>query len=118
MTYSLPFVLSWLGLLGVISSQALLIIDQPAIPLWPSFVLFTALLPIKGFIQNRRYTFQWTGFLSLFFLCVGVSGFFDIANMKSTSFILLCSSVVLYFGVVFHAKKLAYHQALEKSNSQ
>ncbi len=116
---SIPYLLSWIGLLGVISSQSIIIIvEHTDIPLWPSFVLFMAVLPIRGFIQNRRYTFQWTGFLSLFFLSVGVSDFFVVATPHSSSFVLLCSSVVLYFGVVFHAKKLAYYEALERSSNQ
>ena len=118
MKNSLPYGLSWVGLMGVITSQVIIVLSQPGIPVWPSVVFLFALFPIKGFIQNTRYTFQWTGFLSLFFLCVGVSGFFEVANTKSTSFILLCSSIILYFGVVFHAKKLAYFEALEKANQQ
>lgn len=116
MKNSLPYWLSWLGLFGIISSQAFILLNQSSLPIWPSFVLLTALIPIKGFIQNKRYTFQWTGFLSLFFLMVGVSSFFEAANPKSTSFILLCSSIILYFGVVFHAKKLAYYEALDKTS--
>ena len=115
MKTSLTYLLSWLGLFGIIGVQTFILINHSELLLWPSFVLFTALLPIKGFLQNHRYTFQWTGFLSLFFLCVGVSTFFEAANPKSESFILLCSSVVLYFGVVFHAKKLAYLEAIEKT---
>lgn len=114
MKKSITYILSWIGLVGIISSQAIIIFNQADISLWPSFVLLMAVLPIKGFLQNRRYTFQWTGFLSLFFLSVGISAFFEAAIIYSTSFLLLCSSVALYFGVVFHAKKLAYFEALEK----
>ena len=118
MNNSLPYGLSWMGLTGVISSQVIVILYQPDTLFWPSLVLLSALLPIKGFIQNNRYTFQWTGFLSLLFLSVGVSGFFEVADTKSTSFLLLCSSIILYFGVVFHAKKLAYYEAIEKAKQQ
>ena len=115
---SLPYYLSWIGLIGVISSQVIIIVNQQSLTIWPSIVLIMALLPIKGFIQHHRYTYQWTGFLSLLFLCVGVSGFFEVAKAESSSFILLCSSIILYFGVVFHAKKLGYYEAVANANQQ
>ncbi len=115
MKKSFTYFLSWLGLFGIITTQAFVIFSSPNNLIWPIFVLFMALLPISGFWQNKRYTFQWTGFLSLFFLCVGVSEFFVIATPQSFSFVLLISSVALYFGVVFHAKQLAY---LERINAQ
>ena len=118
MKKSFTYNLSWIGLFGIITAQLLLIFNQSGITLWPSFVLLTALLPIKGFLDNHRYTFQWTGFLSLFFLSVGVSNFFEAATPQSSSFLMLCSSVVLYFGVVFHAKKLAYYEALKKAEER
>ncbi len=118
MNKSITYSLSWAGLCGIISAQLLFMYHQIAYTYWSLFVLLMAFLPIKGFIQNNRYTFQWSGFLSLFFLCVGVSNFFVDATPKSTSFLLLCSSVIFYFGVVFHAKKLAYYEALNKSNKQ
>lgn len=114
MKNSITYILSWCGLIGILLSQTIVVIQQPQIPLWSSFVLILALLPIKGFIQNKRYTFQWSGFLSLFFLCVGVSRFFEEANHESLAMIFLCSSVVLYFGVVFHAKKLAYLESIKQ----
>jgi len=116
MKKSFTYSLSWIGLLGIISTQALIMINNADITIWPSFVLILALLPIRGFIKSHRYTFQWSGFLSLFFLCVGVSNFFVAATPKSTSFFMLCFSIVLYFGVVFHAKKLAYFEALNKNS--
>jgi len=115
---SFTYTLSWVGLMGILGSQTMALLNQPNNILWPSFILLSALLPIRGFMQNTRYTFQWTGFLSLFFLAIGVSGFFEDTHTNSSSFILLCSSIILYFGVVFHAKKLAYYEAIEKAKSQ
>jgi len=115
MKKSFTYGLSWIGLIGIIAAQLISMLNQASITLWPSFVLLIALFPIKGFLNNQRYTFQWTGFLSLFFLSVGVSNFFEAASPQSTSFIMLCSSIILYFGVVFHAKKLAYFESINQA---
>ncbi len=115
MPKSITYILSWTGLSGIILAQLLTIYHQGNINYWVLFLLLMALLPVKGFLANQRYTFQWSGFLSLFFLCVGVSNFFIVATPSSSAFLLLCSSVVLYFGVVFHAKKLAFYETIQKT---
>lgn len=111
------YILSWIGLIGILGAQTSNLLLSDELSLWTGFIVLAALTPIKGFICDQRYTFQWAGFLSLFFLIVGVSEFFIVAQTTSSSFIMLCSSVILYFGVVFHAKRLGYLASISKAQS-
>ncbi|MBL7002967.1 MAG: DUF2069 domain-containing protein [Gammaproteobacteria bacterium] len=106
MKKSPTYILSWLGLIGIINSQLIPFFATEKLSLWTAFLLLASISPVKGFLYNRRYTFQWAGFLAIFFLSVGLSEYFVIGTVTSSAFILLCSSVILYFGAVFHAKKL------------
>lgn len=108
MKIPITLLISWLGLSGVIVSQIvhLLFINSHSIAAF--FLIFIALLPIKGMLNNKRYTFQWSGFLAMLFFLWGVSDFFVTSSWMSSSFLLLISSIVFYFGTVFHAKRLAH----------
>lgn len=102
------FWLSWLGLLGVIASQLWYVLVSDSISISAYLILVLAVLPIKGLLNERRYTFQWSGFLALIFFLLGVSDFFITMQWLSSAFLLLISSTAFYFGTVFHAKRLAH----------
>ena len=99
---------------AVISLWALLL-NQLALMLWLEselrtlFVVFLAvplLLPMHGLIKDRRYTYKWVGFLTLFYLAVGVSEAFSNPALRLYGVLNCLFSCLLFFSSIYYSRFL------------
>jgi uncharacterized membrane protein len=94
---------------GLLLTQAslFLIKDDPINLYWMLVITLPLLLPLKGFFLDVLYTYRWTGFLTLFYFCVGISELFS--NPKLSTYALFTStfSTFLFLASIYYARYLA-----------
>lgn len=64
------------------------------------------LVPLKGLLTSRRYTFKWTGFLTMLYFCIGVSESFANPDLKIYSSLNILLSGVLYVSSIYFSRYL------------
>ncbi len=67
------------------------------------------LIPLKGLISNRRYTFKWIGFLTLLYFCIGVSESFANPALRLYSVLTIIFSVALFSSSIYYSRYLRVH---------
>ena len=70
-TLKLIALLAWSGLL--LCQLSLL---MPALSIsyyWSLPLIAGLLLPLRGLVTDRLYTYRWTGFMALVYFCIGIS---------------------------------------------
>jgi len=65
------------------------------------------LLPVKGLIENRRYTYKWVGFLTLFYFCVGISELVTNPDLKIYALLTILFSTVLFIASIYYSRYLS-----------
>lgn len=75
------------------------------------------LLPLKGLIQDRRYTYKWTGFLTLLYFCIGISEAFANPEHRLYSLLSILFSVTLYLGSIYYSRYLRFTESRESTGS-
>ena len=65
------------------------------------------LLPIKGLIENRRYTYKWIGFLTLFYFCVGISELVTNPDLRIYALLTILFSTVLFIASIYYSRYLS-----------
>jgi uncharacterized membrane protein len=94
-----------LGLLVLVMAWTIWL-SPPALPVAPVLLLWAGplLLPLRGLLHARRYTFQWTSFLALaYFVHGAVEAFADPAE-RSLALAEVALSLLLYTGTVSYAR--------------
>lgn len=94
---------------GLLISQAslFLFIDEPVNRYWILTLVLPLFIPMRGFIKNRLYTFRWTGFLSLFYLCVGISELVSSPGLRNYALFTTLLSTVLFVSCIYYARYLS-----------
>jgi uncharacterized membrane protein len=64
------------------------------------------LLPMKGLIVNRLYTYKWIGFLALFYFCVGISELVTNPALRLYSYLTTMLSIVLFIASIYYTRYL------------
>ena len=64
------------------------------------------LIPVKGLISNRRYTFKWTGFLTMLYFSIGVSESFANPDLQVYSALNILLSGILYVSSIYYSRYL------------
>lgn len=64
------------------------------------------LLPLRGLLRDRLYTYKWTGFLTLFYFVIGVSEAFSNPQLRSYAIICTAGSVILFLSSVYYSRWL------------
>jgi len=76
-------------------------------PYWNLLLSLPLLFPIKGMIGNRRYTYKWIGFLTLFYFCLGISELVANPELKTYAFLTTLFSVALFISSIYYARYLS-----------
>lgn len=100
---------SLVSICGLILSQLGLLIwlDNSAYKVVISFVLTTPLLlPVKGLVIDRRYTYKWIGFLTLIYICIGISESFSNPALRIYSVLTIVFSSTLFISSVYYSRYL------------
>lgn len=101
--------------LGSIVSILALILTQLGLIFWLDYhykVIISCLLaaplliPIKGLLSDKRYTFKWIGFLTMLYFCIGVSEFFANPELRIYSFLTILFSTLLFVSSIYYSRYL------------
>ena len=95
--------LSWLGLFAF---QASLLWPDSGISYYWSVPLVAALLlPLRGLLAGRIYTYRWIGFLALGYFCVGVSELAVNPDLRIYAFGTTVCSILLFLSAIYFARR-------------
>jgi len=87
--------------------------------LWPGFnvdyywvILLTVplLFPIKGLLNDQRYTYKWIGFMTLIYFCIGISELVSNPQVRSYGFGTTICSTLLYLSSIYYVRYLGMQQ--------
>lgn len=95
---------SWLGLLGF---QCSLLLPKLQVSYFWSLPLIALLLiPAKGLLADRLYTYRWIGFLTLLYFCVGISELVANPELRVYGFGTTIASLLLFLSTIYYARLL------------
>lgn len=106
--------ISLISLLSLIGCQLGLIfwLDNDYRFVFSALLTIPLLIPLKGFLLNRRYTFKWTGFLTMLYFSIGVSESFANPDLKIYSGLNILLSGVLYLSSIYYSRYLRQLESL------
>lgn len=97
--------LSWSALL---LCQASLLLPALAVSHYWSLPLIAALLlPLRGLLGDRLYTYRWIGFMALVYLCIGFSELAANPALRLYGFGTAFASILLFLAAIYRARQLA-----------
>ena len=97
-------ILSWFSLL--VFQCGLLWPDLGVDYYWVLLLSLPLLFPLKGLLSNRRYTYQWIGYMTLIYFCVGISELVSNPLLRVYGFGTTVSSTLLFLASVYYARYL------------
>jgi uncharacterized membrane protein len=99
--------LAWLALFGF---QLSLLLPGLQVSYYWSLPLVVALLmPVRGMLSGKLYTYRWTGFLTLVYFCIGISELVANPALLVYGFGTTISSILLFLSTIYYARQLASH---------
>ncbi|MBC8211090.1 MAG: DUF2069 domain-containing protein [Gammaproteobacteria bacterium] len=112
-----------LKLISLISILSL-IICQASLSWWlsndlrfyiASILTLPLLIPLRGLITDRRYTFKWVGFLTFLYFIVGVSEAFANPDLRVYSTLTISFSCLLFLSSIYYSRYLKQMESLKPS---
>ncbi len=64
------------------------------------------LLPLKGLLVDRRYTYKWVGFLTLVYFAIGISESFSNPQLRGYAVATLVCSCLLFVSSIYYSRYL------------
>ena len=74
---------------------------------WVALLVIALLVPLRGLLSERRYTYRWIGFMTLVYLGIGISELFANPALRVYGFGTAVSSMLLFLGSIYYARYLA-----------
>jgi uncharacterized membrane protein len=93
--------LSWLTLVGLQLSLPLLTTNY-----WLLLLVLPLLIPLRGLLGDRRYTYKWIGFVTLLYFCIGISELFSNPELRLYGFATTIASTSLFLASIYYARYL------------
>ena len=81
-------------------------LDHPYRWLIAGVLIIPLLFPIKGLLFDKRYTYKWVGFLTLFYFSIGVSEGFVSSDNRIYSILSVLFSGLLFISSVYYSRFL------------
>ncbi len=75
------------------------------------FMVGPLLLPLRGLLYGRPYTFAWSGFIALLYLLHGVVEAYSTQPERPLALLEVLFSMMFFFGGVFFARWRSQEQA-------
>jgi uncharacterized membrane protein len=69
------------------------------------------LIPLRGLLQDRRYTYKWIGFLTLVYFCIGISELVMNPQLRLYGLATTIASLLLFLASIYYARYLTLRQA-------
>ena len=76
-------------------------------PYWILMLSLPLLLPLKGVILSRRYTYKWIGFLTLAYFCVGISELVSNPHLQVYAVLTILFSIILFISSIYYSRYLS-----------
>jgi len=64
------------------------------------------LIPLRGLLGDRRYTYKWIGFVTLLYFCIGISELFSNPELRLYGFATTIASTSLFLASIYYARYL------------
>ena len=99
------------GLIGLIG----LILSQLGLILWlvhdyrlviACVLTLPLLFPLKGLLNDKRYTYKWVGFLTLVYISIGISESFSNPDLRLYSILTISFSILLFISSIYYSRYL------------
>lgn len=74
---------------------------------WILLVSLPLLLPAKGLLYDHHYTYKCLGFMTLAYICIGISELATNPDLKIYAFVTTISSTLLFLSSIYYARYLA-----------
>ncbi len=84
---------------------------QPSPNYWMILLALPLLLPFKGLIGDRRYTYKWIGFLTMAYFCIGISELVSNPELRIYGFATSVASILLFLASIYYARYLGLREA-------
>ncbi|MGD2170801.1 MAG: DUF2069 domain-containing protein [Gammaproteobacteria bacterium] len=95
---------SWLGLLGF--QFSLLLPGLQVSYYWSLPLIAVLLMPARGLLTDRLYTYRWIGFLTLLYFCIGISELVANPELRVYGFGTTIASILLFLSAIYYARLL------------
>jgi uncharacterized membrane protein len=101
--------------IAALLSLAGLLAAQMSLPAWlqndHSYLLaglltLPLLLPLRGMLHDRVYTYKWVGFLCMAYFMIGVSESFTGAQLRAYSVLSMGFALGLFFSSIYYTRYL------------
>jgi uncharacterized membrane protein len=93
--------LCWVILVGLQLSLPLFTANY-----WLLLLALPLLIPLRGLLADRRYTYKWIGFLTLLYFCIGISELFSNPQLRHYGFATTIASTLLFLASIYYARYL------------
>ena len=77
---------------------------------WVALVTLPLLIPLRGIISDRLYTFKWIGFLTLLYFCVGISELVSNPELRTYAYLTTLFSTILFISSIYYTRYLRLKQ--------
>ncbi|MFZ9036942.1 MAG: DUF2069 domain-containing protein [Gammaproteobacteria bacterium] len=71
-----------------------------------SCLVILLLIPSRGLLSSRVYTYKWIGFLTMAYFCLGISELMFNADLRVYGFGTTVSSMLLFMASIYYARYL------------
>ena len=73
---------------------------------WVILLALPLLLPVKGLLFDQRYTYQWVGFMTMVYFCIGISELLANPQLRVYGLGTTVSSTLLFLASIYYARYL------------
>jgi uncharacterized membrane protein len=78
---------------------------------WLLMLVLPLMIPLKGLLQDQRYTYKWIGFLTLLYFCIGISELVSNPQLRLYGFATTLASTLLFLASIYYARYLGLNRA-------
>ena len=101
--------LSWLVLFAF--QVALPWMAQTPANYWLILLALPLLVPLRGMLIDRRYTYKWLGFLAMLYFCIGISELVSNPQLRLYGFATTIASMLMFLAGIYYARYLGLRQS-------
>ncbi len=100
-----------ISLSGLLFSQLSLLLapEKTLDPYWIILLSLPLLIPYKGLISDRLYTYKWTGFLCLFYFSIGISELVSNPELRVYGLLTTLFSIALFLSSIYYSRYLRFN---------
>ena len=73
---------------------------------WLLLLVVPLLIPTRGLLTERRYTYKWIGFLAMLYFCIGISELFANPELQVYGLATTIASTLLFLASIYYARYL------------